>query len=62
MLPLKYRLGRYSLQTMYTSFVLSSILYACAVWGGTYESDISKFEKIQVDGMRLITGATASLT
>ena len=46
-------------QTMYTSFVLSSILYACTVWGGTYESDISKLEKIQMDGMRLITGATA---
>ena len=43
---------------MHTSFVLSSILYACAVWGGTYQSDISKLEKIQV-GMTLITGATA---
>ncbi len=59
MLPLKYKLDRHSLHTMYISFVLSSITYACVVWGGTYNSDIHKLEAIQVDAMRLITGATA---
>ena len=27
--------------------------------GGTYDSDLCKLEKIHVEGMRLITGATA---
>ena len=44
---------------MYTSFVSSSMSYACVVWGGTYQSDLSKLEKIQADGVRLITGATS---
>ena len=33
--------------------------YAIQVWGGTYDSDIKKFVQIHVDGMRLVTGATA---
>ena len=44
---------------MYSSFVRSSMDYASAIWVGTYKSDILKLEKIQIDGMRLITGATA---
>ena len=59
MLPLKYKLDRYSLQIMYTSFVRSTLDYASVVWGGTYKSDFMLLEKIQVDAMRLITGATA---
>ena len=35
------------------------MLYASTVWSGTYDSDILKLERIHVDGMRLITGATA---
>jgi hypothetical protein len=34
--------------------------YANVLWGGSYESDISKLEKIHIDGMRLVTGATAN--
>ena len=33
--------------------------YGNVVWGGTYDSDICKIEQIQVDALRLITGATA---
>ena len=58
MLSLKYKLDRASLQTMYTSFVQSSLEYASAVWGGTYDVDIKNVDKILIDGMRLITGAT----
>ena len=58
MLPLKYKLDRKSLQTMFTSFVQSSMDYASVVWGDIYDVDIQKLNKIQVDGMRLITGAT----
>jgi hypothetical protein len=58
MLPLKYKLSRETLHTMYLSFVQSSIDYASAVWGGMYDIDYQKLEKIQSDAMRLITGAT----
>ena len=59
MIPLKFKLDRKSLETMYFSFVRPSMEYAQVVWGGTYDSDIVKLERIQVDAMRLITGATA---
>ena len=59
MIPLKFKLDRRSLEIMYNSFVLPSMEYANIVWGGTFDSDILKLEKIHVDGMRLVTGATA---
>ena len=59
MSPLKWRLDRKSLETMYFSFVLSAMEYANVVWSGTYDSDIVKLENVHVKGMRLITGATA---
>jgi len=59
MLSLKYKLDRYSLEIMYTCFVRSTFDYASVLWGGTYKSDILKLEQIQIDAMRLITGATA---
>ena len=57
--PLKFKLDRHSLETMYKSFVFPVMEYAIQVWGGTYDSDINKLEQIHVDGMRLVTGATA---
>lgn len=57
--PLKWKLDRRTLETMYNVLVLSSMQYASAVWGGTYDSDILKLERVHVEGMRLITGATA---
>ena len=59
MLPLKYKLDRKSLEIMYHSFVLPTMEYANVVWGGSFESDISKLERVHVDAMRLVTGATA---
>ena len=59
MIPLKLKLDRNSLQTMYFSFVLPAMEYANVVWGGSPECNISKLEKIHTDGMRLVTGATA---
>ena len=44
---------------MYKAFVLPSLEYANVVWGGSYDSDILKLEIINVDAMRLVTGATA---
>ena len=59
MTPLKMKVDRYTLEVMYKSFVLPSMEYACVVWGGSFDSDILKLENIHIDGMRLVTGATA---
>ena len=59
MMQFKYKLDRRSLQTMYDSFVRPTMEYAQVVWGGTYDSDMAKLERIQVDALRVITGATA---
>jgi hypothetical protein len=59
MIPLKYKLDKKSLEIMYTSFVLPSMLYANVVWGGAFDCDLMKLETIQVDAIRVITGATA---
>ena len=59
MKPLKHKIDRSSLEIMYNSFVLPVMDYAAAVWGGSYDSDILKLERIHIDGMRLVTGATA---
>ena len=59
MTPLKYKLTKKSLEIMYKSFVRPSMEYANVVWGGSYDCDISKLESIQIDAIRLITGATA---
>jgi hypothetical protein len=59
MIPLKFKLNCKSLEIMYNSFVLPVMEYANTVWGGSYDSDLNKLERIHVDGMRLISGATA---
>ena len=59
MVPLKFKVDRRSLEIMYKSFVLPTMEYAMVVWGGTYDSYLLKLEKIHIDGMRLICGATA---
>ncbi len=59
MIPLKFKIDRKSLETMYFSFVLPTMEYANIIWGGSYNTDLDKLEKIHIDGMRLITGATA---
>ncbi len=59
MIPLKMKLDRKSLEIMYNSFVLATMEYANTVWGGSPDCYISKLERIHLDGLRLITGATA---
>ena len=57
--PLKFKLNRRSLEKMYFSFVLPVLEYGSVVWGGTFDSDMMKLEKIHINAIRLITGATA---
>ena len=59
MLPLKFKLNRKTLEIMFTSFVASTMFYGIEIWGGSFDSHLLKLEQIIVDGMRLVTGATA---
>ncbi len=59
MMPLKHKIDRRSLQTMFFAFVRPCMEYGNIVWGGSYDSDINKLEQINIDGMRLVTGATS---
>ena len=58
MLPLKYKLDRRSLENMYKSFVRPVMEYGIVVWGGTYDTSLSKLEEINIKAVRIITGAT----
>lgn len=58
MRPLKFKLDRHSLETMYMSFVRPIMDYGITIWGGTYDSNIAKLEQIQIAALRIITGAT----
>ena len=57
--PLKFLLDRRSLEMIYKSFVLPVIEYGSVVWGGSYDSDLRKLDSLQIDALRIITGATA---
>ena len=60
MSQLKHILDRKSLETMYLSFVRPVMEYGNVVWGGSYDCDIQKLEKINIDERRLLTGAPAN--
>jgi len=59
MQPFKFKLNRKSLEIMYKTFVLSTMTYACVVWGGAFDCDIQLLERVHLDGLRIICGATA---
>ena len=44
---------------MYFSFVLPIIEYGNVVWGGSCDTHIAKVERIHIEAMRLVTGATS---
>jgi hypothetical protein len=55
----KYKLDRRSLETIYTSFIRPTLEYADVLYAGTYDSDLCKLDTLQVEAMRIVTGATA---
>ena len=59
MRPLKYKVDRKSLEIIYNTFILPVMMYGIEVWGGTYDSNILKLERLNIEAMRLITGGTA---
>ncbi len=59
MKSLKWKIDRKSLETIFNSFVLPCMDYGDVLYAGTYDSDLCKLDKILVDAMRIVTGATA---
>jgi hypothetical protein len=60
LIPLKYKLDRKTLETMYTTFVRPTMEYSIIVWGGTYDTTLSKLEQLNIKAMRIISGAIAN--
>ena len=54
----KYDLDRKSLETIYMSFIHPTMEYGDVLYAGTYDSDLCKLDRIQVNAMRVVTGAT----
>lgn len=55
---LKFSLDRFSLQTIYTSFIRPLLEYADVVWDNCTQYEINALEKIQLECARIVTGAT----
>ena len=54
----KYKLDRNSLERMYISFLRPVLEYGGTIFDNCTKEDKSRIESIQIDGMRIVTGAT----
>ena len=54
----KFELDRKSLETIYFSFIRPTMEYGDSLFAGTYDSDLCKLDRLQLDSMRIVTGAT----
>ena len=54
----KFRLDRKSLERMYISFIRPVLEYSGIVWDNCNNDDKQAVEKIQIEALRIITGAT----
>ena len=54
----KFKSSRKTLESMYFTFIRPLFEYACVLWAGSNDKDLNKLEKLQVDAMRIVTGAT----
>ena len=55
--PLKYNLGRFTLEVLLKSLVRSSLEYADVIWDGCSASDSNLLESVQIEGARVVNGA-----
>jgi hypothetical protein len=55
----KFKLDRRSLEVIYTSYIRPTLEYADCVWYGAYAIDLDLLDNVQVNAMRIMTGATA---
>ena len=56
---LKYKVDCRPLETIYRSFVRPCLEYGDCLLAGTFEVDLNKVDNVQVEAMRIVTGATA---
>ena len=54
----KFKLKRRELEKFYVSFVLPILEYGDVLWGGSYQQDLDKLDRVHIRAMRVITGAT----
>ena len=54
----KFKLDRASLERMYISFVRPVLEYGGPIWDNCSKEDKSKIESVQIEAMRIVTGAT----
>ena len=47
------------MEIFYFSFIRSILEYGDVLFAGTCEKDLSKINKIEIDAMRVVTGATS---
>ena len=54
---MKFKLARKTLEKLYFSFIRPILEYGDVVWQGASHSDLRKLDVIQVEAMRLVSGA-----
>ena len=54
----KFKFDRRSLERMYVSFIRPTLEYSGAVWDNCNDQDKKLLENIQIEAMRIVTGAT----
>ena len=54
---LKLKLDHQSLEISFMSFIRPTLAYADCIWAGTYDIELSKRDKVQIEAMRMVSGA-----
>ena len=52
----KFSLSRHNLETIYFTYILPLLEYACELWDGCTQQEYNKIEQIQHEADRIITG------
>ena len=52
----KFSLSRHNLETIYFTYILPLLEYACELWDGCTQQEYNKIEQIQHETDRIITG------
>jgi len=53
----KFKVSRLTLERMYFAFIRPIMEYADVVWAGAHDKDLVKLDRLQLQAMRIVTGA-----